>query len=1087
MRFRIKPALLAVSLALSTSTQAQQATTAISFEAQSLESVIATLSRQFDLVIIAPADQTKQIQVQAVREQTSVLAALKKALAHTSLQAVEDNNGAIVIMQKPQKTSRKSTNKPVQDDSLEEVVALGSHIKGARMADTLPMTLLGRDELDIAGVQDGMDLLRMLPQNGDVNFNESATAGGVNTARGDVASLNLRSVGTGNTLMLINGRRMVMHPGFQTENLVPAVTPNMNAIPTAGVRAVEVMRDGASALYGADAVAGVVNTLMVDDFDGLKVTARYGEAPDLERRDSTFRINAGSDFSQGRGHFSVFADYDHRNAVPATNLPQGASSNREPLLAGTDFEGNTSFDNRSSIGGFAYFDMLKPGKILLDDGTAITNSSGRFHVQPFGNKGCLLALGDGLCVDDGFLSSTDDRNLYYDIDANRQLYSDRERANLFSVFSYDLSDKQELFGELGVYYGKTDRLSESSRVLSTARMVIPAHNYWNPFGPKYFADGRLNPNRVEGVQLPDEGLDLILRDYRILDAGQRRGIVKNLTYRALLGTRGNWDNWDYDSAILYSRAVSDDLTKNGVSSTKFQQALSLDTEDAYNPFNGAGNGEGVSVSDLTPNPEHVIRSIQADVRKKGTTSLALADFRLSNNQLYSLPAGPLGFATGVEWRREAFKDDRDDSLDGTSPFIDAITGEYSQSDSLGNSPTNDTSGDRDVWSAFVEMHLPLVSPNMQFPLMQDIQLQLAARYENLSDVGSALTPRVAASWALNDSLMLRGAWSEGFRAPNLVQVNDSGVARINSTVDYVKCAAELEKGIIQGDFSNCGGSNVENVRTASDLKPEDSTSVSYGLVLTPLDGLVITADYWKIKQEGVVGVLSGSNQVALDLFYRQQGSSNPNVEREAPSEELLELYAGTSITPAGAIIRVYDPYQNLDTRTISGMDFALNYDWQTSLGSFGYSLNAARLISFEQLPGSEAQQLFTMGLPVDNLGELAGIDGKPQWKVNSTLKWKQGNWRAGATLEYVSAFDETSASITVDDEIRYWRIEDWYRVNLFSSVQLREFGLDGSSLSVGVKNLFDREAPLADEAYGHFGAVHSPIGRYYYLQYSHSF
>jgi len=158
---------------------------------------------------------------------------------------------------------------------VEEVVVVGTQIKGADIAGSLPVSVLNEDDIAATGAVSGDELLRSIPQMGFVGFNESVTTG-VNAARGDVNSINLRGLGTGNTLTLINGRRMVLHPGTQTENRIPVVTTNSNTLPIAGLSRVEVLRDGAAALYGTDAVAGVVNYVLRDDFEGTELSVRYG-------------------------------------------------------------------------------------------------------------------------------------------------------------------------------------------------------------------------------------------------------------------------------------------------------------------------------------------------------------------------------------------------------------------------------------------------------------------------------------------------------------------------------------------------------------------------------------------------------------------------------------------------------------------------------------------------------------------------------------------------------------------------------------------------------------------------------------------
>ena len=183
-----------------------------------------------------------------------------------------------------------------QDDSgvIEEIVVTGTQIRGANIAEALAVSVVTAEDIDVLGIDSGEELLAMIPENGQNFFNEAENiSGGVNSARGDVGAYNLRSLGTGNTLSLLNGRRVVNSATFQTEEVggsfVPVNTANTNTIPVRGVERVEVLRDGASAIYGADAVAGVVNTVLKSDFEGLTVRVKHTEFDGLAA--STIRVS----------------------------------------------------------------------------------------------------------------------------------------------------------------------------------------------------------------------------------------------------------------------------------------------------------------------------------------------------------------------------------------------------------------------------------------------------------------------------------------------------------------------------------------------------------------------------------------------------------------------------------------------------------------------------------------------------------------------------------------------------------------------------------------------------------------------------
>ncbi|MCU4675028.1 TonB-dependent receptor [Catenovulum sp. 2E275] len=1060
---------------------------------QPLNQAMQQLANQYHVVIIAAADITQNIQLKAAQAD-SVFAALTLALADTHLEVKQGQNDSVLITAKHFSAAKKmhqlDTKLETPLQTIEQLTVIGSRIRGAMQRHTSPVMKMDRQILDINGVNNGRDILMSLPQNGDVKFNENVTEGGINTARGDIASINLRSTGSGNTLMLINGRRMALHPGYQSENSVPVLTPNINEIPALGIQNLEVLADSASALYGADAVAGVVNINMAKQVEGAYLTLRGARAPLIDKNETSLGLNAGLYFGDSeQGKFNFFAGMQTRNSVPTKKLAQAASSNRMQLVDGTLFEGKSGFDNRSPIGGFASLQTLSEQPLTTIDGQNISNANGILHIQHQQNDGCRLSYINQLCFDDGLVSSATDRSLYYDMDANRELYSKLTRYNLFSNLSYQLNEQSELYAELSYYQAITKRFSESPRVLDSARIVIPKTNYWNPFGAKKFADGRVNPNRLNSVDIPDEGIDLVLYHYRVLDAGNRFGVVENSSYRWLLGSRGWLGNWEYDTAILHSRAQSKDTIYNAVSNTLFQQALSLATPDAYNPFNGAWDYETTDFStDLTPNSVHIIDSIKTKINKTGVSKLSLADFKLSNPNVLSLPAGPLGIAVGAEYRNESVFDNRGQALDGTSPFIDSVSGFYSQSDSLGDSATNDTLGKRNVVSAHLELAVPLLSSEMKLDLVDSLDLQLAFRYESLSDVGQVVVPKLTLSWWLTPDWMIKTMWGKGFKAPNLIQNNSQGVARQSSTIDYVSCAAN--SGL--ANLSACSGSPREITLVAAKLKPEHSISKTIGLSYLPADikQLAITADYWQIEQQSVVGRLGGSNQTALDLVYRLNGSFNPNVQRAEPTPSQLALYQGTGIEAAGDILYVNDPFLNLDLRTIKGADFTLSYRQDNDLATVNYRLNLARLLSYTQESGELFNKVAALGIASVQNTQQVGINGNPKWRGNALISMQKDNWVLGASLDYIAQFSESSISrVDENGQKHYWQIKPWYRLNLYSQFNLNGFfekspHQKSTEITLGIKNLLDKKAPLADEKYGFFGAVHNPDGRTFYLQFS---
>ncbi|MEZ5681662.1 MAG: TonB-dependent receptor [Erythrobacter sp.] len=955
------------------------------------------------------------------------------------------------------------------------IVVTGSRIQGAKIDDVLPVTVVDESVIEASGAASGEEVFNAIPQVGVAAFNEQNTTGGVNGARGDIASINLRELGTGNTLMLINGRRMNLHPGFQTELLVPVVSSDTNEIAPAAIRRVEVLRDGASAIYGADAVAGVINTILKSNRTGGTLEGEWRASDGTSLYSYTINGGYGFDFADGKANITVYGGYFHENGMPVTEREYARYSDMRPLLEGTAFEGDTQFNNNSTSTPWGQFDIQAP-----NNSTPIRDDD--FYLQPDTFSGCRMDFGNGVCARNGTTPATDVR---YNVNFGSDLYSKKDRYNAMALFNYEISPSVELYLEGSYYRSKNSRNNSATAQLSAVPIGISRDAYWNPFGPVG------SPNRLPGTTIAASGADIIMERMRYVDTGGRKVENTKDAWRGVIGLKGAFGNWDFDTGFLYSEANSVDLTRDRLSNTLLQDAINRTTPDAYNPFNG-GCIDNVSEGDCTPNPQSVIDDVTIDVYRKGGTSLALADFKVSRPDLFSLPGGDLGIAAGVEWRRETFYDDRDPRLDGTITFTDSVTGDFNESDVMGSSPSPDTNGSRNVYSAYAELLVPVVGPDMGIPLVEEFNIQVAGRIERFDDIKeTAAVPRIAASWTVVDGLLFRGAWSEGFRAPNLVQVNDEGTTRVNTRDDYVRCQAQVEQGII-ADLGACGGTGTVSFRSGTDqLRPEETESINLGIVLQPgfIPGLTLTADYWEVEQRGIVGVFGDDNALALDLLRRLNGSTNPNVIREAPDADDITLFTGTSLQPAGSVIQVLDPYLNLDSRKSKGWDFGLFYDVPDfGLGEFDLRVNAARLKSFYQSAGPDGQELLDAiaagTLPtevaVGGLGELLEIEGRPKWRLSGSVRWRSGGWRASLFGRYVGKVYDTS--VTQDDTGEFWEVDDWFIMNASVSYTIEnDTALNGTRLKFGVNNIADKDPPLADETYGYFSELHSARGRQFVI------
>jgi len=1037
------------------------------------------------------------------RERGKTLFALTTALTSASLWALTAGMAQ----------AQSSTEAAPQADepAAAEIVVIGSQIKGANTAGALPVSLVGEEQIEAVAAVSGADLYRSIPQLGGVTFNEQVLGGGnANAARGDVSTVSLRGLGQGNTLLLINGRRTVLHPTSQAitgvvDSGVPTFGYNANTIPVGNIARVEVLRDGAAALYGSDAVAGVVNNVLQSDYKGAKFDVQYGGAEGTNLREFAANGLVGFDFNEGRGNISIFGGYAQKSKLYLSDQDYTASVDRRDYVAGTSFANVAAWNGTSTSTPWGTFRVVRPGgganflnRTLTSNGTAFTNSSGQFHIQPSTNAGCRIASGTpDTCYDDGNGAtemSGADSNLRFNSPATFDDLTAQpsvKRINIFSYINYELSDALSFFGEVGFYRGKTSSTIGAPGSLANIPITVAANAYWNPLGPVG------SPNRLPGLDLsvvPAEGLPVQITSLSYVDVGSRKVDVTNYQYRFLGGLRGSIGDFDWESAGLYTWATAKDTQEN-FSNTLLQQAINKTTPDAYNPFNG-GCVDTPSIGDCTPNSQSTIDSFMIEATRKTRTSLALWDFKVSNANLLGLWAdNSIGVAAGIEWRRETYHDNRSTYQGGIAgvdtTYTDAVTGVFYGSDLGGASPSPDVRGKRNVKSAYAELAIPIFSPEMEIPMFRRLNFQVAGRYEDYSDVGSVAKPKIAGSWELLEGMMLRGSWSQGFRAPNLEVINTSTLDRVNGGFDYVLCDADVRSGRAT-NFSSavCNVSVLRRSGGNPNLKPEESTSWSFGAVLSPKlgDGLgkvTFTVDRWKIQQKNVVGLLDYQNALNLDYLLRTQGSSNPNVIRRDPTADDIARVAGTGLAPVGELLYVVANFQNLLPVTVQGIDFNLDYFLPTtSVGTFSLNVNASRLISYyvdapagvQQVIAGQAAGEINAGVPIQGGGDVIGRDGQPRWRLSATFDWSLGPWKIGAFTQYIDSVYENGVR---DASANPWTVKGQTTVNLYGQYTFKNDGpLNGTTVQIGARNIFDKDPPLSSA--GYLSSLYQPQARYWY-------
>ena len=962
-----------------------------------------------------------------------------------------------------------NSQETADNNDVEEVVVTGTQIKGARINEALPVTVITAEDIDDRGVNSGDELLATLTEQGVNQFNDvGSNGGGVNASRGDVGAFDIRSLGTGNTLVLLNGRRMISTPSYQTESIggsfVPVATVNSNNIPVSLVDRVEILRDGAGAIYGSDAVAGVVNNVLDTNYVGFQVRGRFQNYQHFDRDDHKFSMKYGENFNGGNTNVSMFFSFYQRDRVGAAE---------DEIMGRCDYgdlvpaQFDSAFYRCSSNSAWGQFDM---------SGTApYTDGSGEFLIKAAGDPNCILNLGNNVCA-----ASDSSGNYTHNWNGQRDILGAVTRHNLFVFLNHELANGNEVFAEYGTYQSEYNGNRHSVSHFSSVKFVVPATNPYNFTGKA-----------------------LLMDNYRFVDAGPR--IVDNdkETTRYLVGVRGDTSTgWDWESAVSYSVAEAFDVTHNRVSNTLMDQLLHRTDETAYNPFNGGGVYQTGFVShnpvDYTPGG---IGPAIVDAYRANERTMTTLDFRMSKPDIFSVTGGDVGMAFGLETRNETFMDDRDPRLDGTIVFTERRTnGQLSTSagdtfpyvsDLANSSPTPDSDGSRNVNSVYLEFDVPLVSPEMNIPVVEQFDLQLAYRQEAYSDFEGTGVPRVAFGWVVNDILKIRGSQQDTFRAPNMITINESMVVRNNTRND---AATLYAVGLgIDTDDSDGRYSVQRQAMGSSKLIAEESENSTIGLVLQPTDNLTITYDVWSIDSTNTIGLFGEENHMLLDLFLRLGSNdinncgaviSNPAVVRQAPDNPASFLAAG--LCPFGLAERVEDNYANLNDRSIEGNDLGVYYDVDTTLGTLSVKHQVSMLTKRDQKYGETLRTLDAAmqdgSLPmtaIAGFGDLLAVDGAPKRKSYTSIRFRRGDWALGVNQNARSSVFE---SRTVARAGAMWEVVPFKTRNVYADYYT-DYNDADLRIRFGVNNYGDERAPLASSRQGYFEDLDNNLRRNFYVDF----
>lgn len=818
-------------------------------------------------------------------------------------------------------------NAPAPDKTLDAVVVTGSNIKRSDTAGPNPVQVVTREEIERTGKSTLTDVLRSLSANAGNSYDEQYTG----SFSAGSASIGLRGLSPKNTLVLVNGYR-VANFGFALNTQDTFV--DLNALPISAVERIEVLKDGASAVYGSDAIAGVVNIILRRNFQGIEVGGAVGGATrgGLDEQKANLLLGFG-DLEQQGWNVLFGLDLLKRERLDADEraFTRSGDFRDKPggRLAGWSTAGGNWLLNPRQP---TPFSPCPDGSVLRpysDFGSTLPGNACAFNAQPY---------------------------------KTLQPGAERIQASLSATFR--LGERTELFADLLYSHNQADQ------IFSAPLTVGPGLRAYNP------ATGTLvdipvalpvgHPNNPNGVPLPFE--------YTFFDLGPRLKDNTQVFYRALAGLRGQSERWDWEVAAETSQSLQREYVDNFINRYAFQRILADGSYDFLDPSR-------------TPAP---LNDLRLQTKRPGYYRLDGISAKASTSFL-ELPAGSIGFAWGAEFRRES---------------LDARTSRQVLSGTELRPAINIVKGERKVSAAYAEFSVPL---------HQTLELQLAGRADHYDDFGNAFSPKVALRWQPLESLLLRGSFSRGFRAPSLPEIAPGQTISYGTVVDPYD------------PLSPGGSRGVTNVRTGNpDLDAERSKNFNIGAVWSPDADTSIGLDYYRIEQDNLIKPDNAQFIV-----------NNPT------------QFPGRVIRDAqGRIQIITNQYSNQGELKTSGIDLDFSRTFRTaSAGNFTLSGSWTHLLEFKQ-------PLVAGQAPYDGAGNNR-LGALPKNRGTTSLGWEAGDWESTLSLQYIAGYDQRVSTQASNPGLRD-KVKPYHQLDLYVAYQ----GIPKTTLSLAVQNLTDKDPPF---------------------------
>ena len=920
---------------------------------------------------------------------------------------------------------------PAQDPNapVQRVEITGSSIKRVDAETALPVQTVTREQIETLGVTNTEQLLQ--------NISANSTAGGMTSQQNagqatyGEATASLRGLGSQRTLVLVNGRRIA---NYATDG----TAVDINSIPLSAIDRVEVLKDGASGVYGSDAVAGVINFILRKDFHGVEATAYYGKP-----------TTAGGGKSGKFGLVAGFGDIDTDHVAAMFSLDvahDSAIQGYQRKYAKRSWSDDGLFDiSATATGAIRTFDpnmltTLNQGKALYADGSGIGNILGPTSPGSTANN----------CTANGSSFDVNLNTCRYNPSPLVPLTPDVTRVNVAGTLRGRINDDNEWFAEVFASNAKTVISEQSSPYSASFLATDPLFhkigvnpdiliNASSPYYPTAYINAVNAQNAAYNAANPTSPQkpivapgDPVAVSYRAVDGGGRIHTDNSTLYHFVTGLTGTLKDWDYDAAYSRNESVVSESTQRGYQN-QTQLVELLSGNDAFNPF-AAQQTPALAAQIMATN-------YNGNIIKSSLTTDAI-DLKVTHD-LMKLPGGPLAFAAGVSFRREAL------DLKPSAAYQSGDVSGY-------GAAVLPFAASRNSHSVFGEIDAPF---------LKMIEADLSVRNDHYP-TASSTNPKLSLKFLPLDQVAFRGSVGTGFREPSLPELY-TPLAPATTAIFTDPVTG------VPGQFNQQVGGNPH-------LVPEKSKQFSLGTIVEPVKGLSASADYYHVRVDHAIIALDA--QTVVNLAAAGNPVYVPLVSRDS----------------SGNITNIVTNNVNSGGVLTAGVDVDVRWTGlNTPVGRFGAELAGTWIQKYDltTIDGTVQHSVGRTTDPSDSAINAVTNGGMIfRWKHALTVNWKYAAYGLALTQNYQSSYRDAPPAIDDCDPGDYTAPDappavcsTGRRVGAFATYDLQgEYsGVKNMSFRLGLKNMFNRQPPVVttNGTYfqtGYDPTYYDPHGRFVY-------